>query len=282
MNTDADLQQAVAHHPATQFPEATVAPAPAESEGQSGSEPIDALAGEFVATLETLAEKGLDDSVEEIARQMVQLLPEHGFGWKTLAYAYLRRGDLAGALSPLTRAAALLPHDDQLTRHLRAAAAMQEGLQLDAKLEFVDAGRRYQEVLAIHPAHPDANHKLGVVAIRLGQAAAAVPYLEQAIGADPNKMQYWANYVDALVQSEVAGPGGNVAKTLSLLELRKVGDRWIPKDVDVRNEVTRDKTRLSMTAVAVGIPVDPAAFDPSQLGAPLAKPPADRVRSVAP
>jgi hypothetical protein len=93
---------------------------------------------------------------------------------------------------------------------------------------------------------------------------------------------YLDTQYDALVQSEVSGPGGNLAKTLSLLELRKVGDRWIPKDVDVRNEATRDKTRLSVTAVAVGIPVDPAAFDPSQLGAPLAKPPRDRVRSVAP
>jgi hypothetical protein len=93
---------------------------------------------------------------------------------------------------------------------------------------------------------------------------------------------YLDTQYDALMQSEVSGPGGNLSKTLSLLELRKVGDRWIPKDVDVRNEVTRDKTRLSMTAVAVGIQVDPAAFDPSRLGAPLAKPPADRVRSVAP
>jgi hypothetical protein len=66
------------------------------------------------------------------------------------------------------------------------------------------------------------------------------------------------------------------------LELRKVGDRWIPKDVDVRNEATRDKTRLSVTAVAVGIPIDPAAFDPPQLGAPLAEPPGDRVKTVAP
>jgi hypothetical protein len=85
----------------------------------------------------------------------------------------------------------------------------------------------------------------------------------------------------ALVQSEVTGGGGNVAKTLSLLELRKVGDRWIPKDVDIRNEATRDKTRLSMTAVAAGIAADPAAFDPSQLGDPLAPPPADRIKRVA-
>lgn len=193
MNTDADLPQAVAHHPAEQLLDVNVIAA-AESDSE-------ALVGEFVATLETLAQKGLHDSAEELARQMVQLLPEHGFGWKTLAYAYLRRGDLAGALSPLARATTLLPYDDELKRHHRATAAMQEGLALDAQRDFANAGRRYQEVLAVYPDHPDANHKLGVVAIRLGQAQAAVPYLEHALGADPNKMQYWANYVDALVQS---------------------------------------------------------------------------------
>jgi hypothetical protein len=84
----------------------------------------------------------------------------------------------------------------------------------------------------------------------------------------------------ALVQSEVTGPDGNLAKTLSLLELRKVGDRWIPKDVDVRNEVTRDKTRLSVTAVAAGIAVDSSAFNPLQLGTPLSPPPPDLIKRV--
>jgi hypothetical protein len=81
---------------------------------------------------------------------------------------------------------------------------------------------------------------------------------------------YLDTQYDALEQTEVIGADGRVAKTLSLLELRKVGSRWIPKDVDVRNEATRDKTRLTLTGVAVGIPVDPAAFDPSRLGAPAA------------
>ena len=61
-----------------------IALAPAKPDNESGSEPIEALASEFVATLKTLSEKGLDDSAEELARQMVQLLPDHGFGWKTL------------------------------------------------------------------------------------------------------------------------------------------------------------------------------------------------------
>jgi hypothetical protein len=91
---------------------------------------------------------------------------------------------------------------------------------------------------------------------------------------------YLDTQYDALVQSEISAPDGHVAKTLSLLELRKVGDRWIPKDVDVRNEATRDKTRLSLTAVSVGIAVAPAAFDPAQLGSPLATPPVGKLQRI--
>jgi hypothetical protein len=52
--------------------------------------------------------------------------------------------------------------------------------------------------------------------------------------------------------------------------------------MDVRNEATRDKTRLSLTAVAMGVDGGPAAFDPALLGAPLAPPPASRVLRVEP
>ena len=93
---------------------------------------------------------------------------------------------------------------------------------------------------------------------------------------------YLDTQYDALVQSEVTGGDGRLSKTLSLLELRKVGDRWIPKDVDVRNEATRDKTRLSLTAVAIGFAAAPAGLDPDHLGSPLAPPPAARVTRVAP
>ncbi len=91
---------------------------------------------------------------------------------------------------------------------------------------------------------------------------------------------YLDTQYDALMQSEVTGPGGRVAKTLSLLELRKVGDRWIPRDLDVRDDLTRDKTRLSVTAIAIGIRADPAVFDPASLGAAAAAPAAARITRV--
>ncbi|HEY5078340.1 MAG TPA: hypothetical protein VII43_00780 [Opitutaceae bacterium] len=91
---------------------------------------------------------------------------------------------------------------------------------------------------------------------------------------------YLDGQYEALEQSEIVGTGGPVTKTLSLLELRKVGSQWIPKDVDVRTEGTRDKTRLTLTAVAVGIAIDPATFDPSLLGTPATPPAAAQIVPV--
>jgi len=91
---------------------------------------------------------------------------------------------------------------------------------------------------------------------------------------------YLDTQYDALVQSEVVGSDGKVSKTLSLLELRKAGDRWLPKDVDVRDEATRDKTRISLTGVAVGLPMDPEGFDPANLGKPMAVPSASLVKRL--
>ncbi|HXZ09389.1 MAG TPA: tetratricopeptide repeat protein [Paraburkholderia sp.] len=183
MTSDAELQQPVIEQPAEPLDEAHAE-----------------VAREFIATIETLAARNLYDEVDTLARQMVQILPGDGFGWKTLAYGYLRRGDLAGALEPLRRAAALLPADAELGTHLHAATAMHEALALDQLGRHADAGKQYQTVLATYPGHPEANHRLGVVAIRLGQPAAALPYFEKALGAHPGNAQWWTDYIQALMQ----------------------------------------------------------------------------------
>ena len=182
MTTEVELQQAVHPHPA-----------PTE---------LDALASEFSATIETLSARNLHDSAEALAQQMTQVLPHQGFGWKTLAYAHLRRGDLDKATEPLEKAATLLPNDADLARHLKAALAMRDGLAADGRGEYALAGSLYQVVLEAYPEHPDANHKLGVIAIRLCQPEASLPYLERALGGNPNQLQYWANYIDGLLQAD--------------------------------------------------------------------------------
>jgi hypothetical protein len=81
---------------------------------------------------------------------------------------------------------------------------------------------------------------------------------------------------DALVQAELVGTDGQTLKTISLLELKRIqmstGKQWIPKTIDVRDEVTRDKTRFLVKGAALGLTLPPEMFTPAQL-AGTANPP---------
>jgi hypothetical protein len=76
----------------------------------------------------------------------------------------------------------------------------------------------------------------------------------------------------ALVEADLIGEGGRDLRTLSLLDLKKVGGQWIVKAIDLRDEATRDKTRLVVTAAALNQDFTPALFDPAALAAPAAAP----------
>lgn len=77
----------------------------------------------------------------------------------------------------------------------------------------------------------------------------------------------------ALVQAEELGENNAVRKTLSLLELKKVGEQWLVKSIDVRDARTRDKTRFTVTAAALGLHWPERLFAPEALAAPLPGPP---------
>lgn len=76
----------------------------------------------------------------------------------------------------------------------------------------------------------------------------------------------------AFVQAELIGEKDKVLKTLSILDLKKIGDQWIVKTVDCRDEATRDKTRFAVTAAALNQHFPPAVFDPAGLAEPAARP----------
>ncbi|HVU34148.1 MAG TPA: outer membrane lipoprotein-sorting protein [Opitutaceae bacterium] len=87
---------------------------------------------------------------------------------------------------------------------------------------------------------------------------------------------YFDAQFSAPVQTELAD-AQRVLKTTSLLDLKKVGEQWIPKSFDIRNEVTRDKTRFEVTAVALNLRFPPTVFTPTALTQPVAPPAADRI-----
>jgi hypothetical protein len=81
---------------------------------------------------------------------------------------------------------------------------------------------------------------------------------------------------NALVQAELIGAGGAVLKTITVLELKRTGDQWVVKTIDVRNDTTRDKTRFRVTAAALGIANARAIFQPSHLPLEPAEIPRER------
>jgi len=74
----------------------------------------------------------------------------------------------------------------------------------------------------------------------------------------------------ALVQAEQLGPKGSAEKSVVLLDLKKVGEQYLVKTVDVRDLLSRDKTRLTFTAAAMNLNLPVTTFSPDNL---LADPP---------
>jgi hypothetical protein len=76
----------------------------------------------------------------------------------------------------------------------------------------------------------------------------------------------------ALVEAELIGKDGDVTKSMSVVDLKKVGEQWIVKTIDVRDERTRDKTRFAVTAAALGLDFSPIVFAPAQLAEEIRPP----------
>jgi hypothetical protein len=86
----------------------------------------------------------------------------------------------------------------------------------------------------------------------------------------------------APVQTELLDAHGRVSRTLSLVDLKKIGDQYIVKSIDLRNEATRDKTRLQVTAAALGLEFAAKVFEPAGLNEEIASPASGRLTRVAP
>jgi hypothetical protein len=91
-------------------------------------------------------------------------------------------------------------------------------------------------------------------------------------------------YLDAqfnqLLQTELLGRDGKVVKAFAFVNLKRVGEQYIPKQADYRNEATRDKTRLEVTAAGLNLKLPAAVFDSATLAQPAASPAREQVVSV--
>ena len=76
---------------------------------------------------------------------------------------------------------------------------LQQGVAAHKDGNIQEAERLYRTVLQSQPAHPDANHNLGVLAVSVNKADAALPLFELALEANPKIEQFWLSYIDALI-----------------------------------------------------------------------------------
>jgi hypothetical protein len=84
----------------------------------------------------------------------------------------------------------------------------------------------------------------------------------------------------ALVQAELLGAKGEPWKTITVLDLKKTGDQWLVKTIDLRNHRTRDKTRFNVNAAALNLDLPAGAFTPAGLAGELPPPDSARIERL--
>jgi len=80
--------------------------------------------------------------------------------------------------------------------------ALQKAVEAQRAGKLKDAERLYRAILQAEPQNPDANHNLGVIAVSLNQAEAALPFFKIALEANSSQGQFWLSYIDALIKEE--------------------------------------------------------------------------------
>jgi len=85
---------------------------------------------------------------------------------------------------------------------LTIGQALQQAVTAHKEGKLQDAERYYRAILQSQPAHPDANHNLGVIAVSVNKADAALPLFKTALEANPEIEQFWLSYIDALIKEK--------------------------------------------------------------------------------
>ena len=122
--------------------------------------------------------------------------------------------------------------------------ALQQGIAAHKEGKLEEAEHLYRAILQAHPAHADANHNLGVLAVGVGKVEEALPFFKAALEKDHKQGQYWLSYIDALIKL------GQLDNARSVLERgRSIGlngdqvdqlEKQAGKDPNIPAEMTVD------------------------------------------
>ena len=85
---------------------------------------------------------------------------------------------------------------------LKIEQALQQGIAAHKEGNLQEAERLYRAILKSQPLHPDANHNLGIIAVSVGKAEAALLFFKIALDANPKIEQFWLSYIKALIEEK--------------------------------------------------------------------------------
>jgi Flp pilus assembly protein TadD len=138
--------------------------------------------------------------------------------------------------------------------------ALQRGVAAHKEGKLEEAERLYRAILQSQPAHPDANHNLGVIAVSFNKADAALPLFKTALEANPKVEQFWLSYIDALIKEkqfdnakQVLEQGrklGLVGDKVDALEaqLKNITQSALPKSPEKKKSLTLKEKRKKIAA----------------------------------
>ena len=109
---------------------------------------------------------------------------------------------------------------------------LQQGVVAHKAGKLEEAERLYRAILQSQPAHPDANHNLGVIAVSVNKADVALPLFKTALEANPKIELFWLSYIDTLIKEKQfdnakqalkqADKQGVAAEKLNVLETKLI------------------------------------------------------------
>ena len=83
---------------------------------------------------------------------------------------------------------------------LSSQQVLQKAIEAHKAGKLREADRLYTAILKAQPTHSDANHNLGMLAVGTGKLNEALPFLKNALDANPRIAQFWLSYINVLIQ----------------------------------------------------------------------------------
>ena len=117
--------------------------------------------------------------------------------------------------------------------------ALQQGTAAHKEGKLQEAERLYRSILQSQSTHPDANHNLGLLAIKAGTIEKSLPFFKVALEINPTINKFWQSYINALISSNKVS---EAERLISMATRKGVNSKMLMK---LRAKVNNSKTALN-------------------------------------